>query len=150
MRSLLCAVVLFSSAGAAIAGTTVLYPMDVITVETERAAVFNRRQPRRGQPAPPVPPADGNRTVPVDPNATPKFEAAPEGGSPPLSLAELTPEQKQKLIQAIIAVVSALLGAFAGSGKAGPFITALLQAFKGIAAPAPSASAKVRARKSKA
>lgn len=151
MRSLLCALVLFLSVGSAVAEPTIAYPIAVVSEATEQAGVFNRRQQPQPQPAPgqPAPPADGNRTAPVNPNAPPKFDAAPsEGGT--LSLAELTPDQKAQLFQAITAIISALLGAFAGSGKAGPFLTAILQAFKGIADPVPPKPAKARARATKA
>lgn len=151
MRSILCALVLFLSVGSALAETAVVYPMGVVTEETEQAGIFRNRQPRRQQAPPAQPgqpaPEDGNRTAPVDPNALPKFDGAPADGGGTLNLAELTPEQKQQLIQAIIAIVSALLGAFAGSGKAGPFLSALLAAFKGIAQPVPPAPTPAKTRK---
>lgn len=133
------------------AETLVQYPIATVTEEATDAGIFRNRQRQNQQQAPgqAVPPADGNRTAPVDPNAAPKFEPAPGGDTAPLNLAELTPEQKQQLFTAITSIISLLLGAFAGSGKAGPFITAILQAFKGIADPVP-APAKTRVRKPKA
>lgn len=160
MRSFLCAIVLLT-ATLAIAETTVVYPMGVVPEATDDTGIFRDRfqdrQPRFRKPKPSpqpgqqTPPADGNRTEPVDPDNPPKFEGAPSDGSTlPINLTELTPEQKQQLTQAIIAIISALIGAFAGSGKAGPFLSALLQAFKGIANPVPGTPAKIRKRKSKA
>lgn len=137
------------------AETLVQYPMAAVE-ETTDAGIFRNRdgQPRfrRSQPAPapgqpaPAPGTDGNRTAPVDPNAPPKFDAAPGGDTAPLSLAELTPEQKQQLFTAISSIISLLIGAFAGSGKMGPFITALLGAFKTIGQPVPPAPAPARTR----
>lgn len=149
MRSFVFCVIALVAVNVA-ADTLVQYPIATVSEEATDAGIFRNRQ-QRNQPAPgqPAPPSDGNRTAPVDPNAAPKFEAAPGGDTAPLNLAELTPEQKQQLFTAISSIISLLLGAFAGSGKAGPFITAILGAFKGIADPVP-APAKTRVRKPKA
>jgi hypothetical protein len=151
MRSFLFALVAFAAVNVA-AETLVQYPIATVTEQTTDAAFgdrFRRNKQQPQTPGQPAPPADGNRTSPVDPNAAPKFEAAPDGESAPLNLAELTPEQKQQLFTAISSLISLILGAFAGSGKAGPFITAILGAFKGIADPVP-APARTRVRKPRA
>lgn len=149
MRSILFCLVALVAVNVA-ADTLVQYPMATVSESPTQAGIFRNRQPRRQSPAPgqpaPAPGTDGNRTAPVDPNAPPKFDAAPEGESTPLNLAELTPEQKQQLFTAISSIISLLIGAFAGSGKMGPFITALLGAFKTIGQPVPPAPAPARTR----
>lgn len=110
---------------------------------------------------------EGERTTPYDPNSAPKFEAPPADGvvTPPAAAptapaapvvppaandavkddgaveeAELTPEQKQMLLSAVVAFVSALVGAFGGSGGFGPIILKVLEAI------AAGASAQVKSR----
>jgi hypothetical protein len=117
------------------------YPHPVVNVadlsvsesagEVDNAALFDgslqkrwkqRRENRQApQPKPeqPAPNEDGRRTEPVDPNAPPQFDAPPDDST--TIAAELTPEQKELLIQAIISFITALFAVFAGNA-AQPFI----------------------------
>lgn len=155
MRSLVCALALIVGASSAVAETR--FPINLVN-DGQQAGIFSNRNQsgRRLRPSPPPQgevPAPEGRTTPVDPNAAPQFQAAPADGSALSTAAEITPEQKQALFQAIVAFVSALIGAFAGSGGASPLLTALLNAFKGIQlqAPAPApAPAKTRTRRAPA
>lgn len=161
MRSVIFALSLVFAVNLIAAEAIEQYPIATVNEgagATDEAGIFRNRQgqprfrrpqapaPAPGVPQPGVPDADGNRTAPVDPNAAPKFEPAPGGATAPLSLAELTPEQKQQLFTAISSIISLLIGAFAGSGKMGPFITAILGAFKTIGQPVPPAPAPARTR----